>query len=147
MTTLSLFLAPLLLPLQIQNDLPGPDPVIQGEIRSLVNATSREDYRLGLERLRTLADGEEERFLPLCPTFVVELHSPSDPLAAVEEKMRENLENGSRLGWLIDPRSRRVHVYRCGADVEILDEPLAVSGAPELPDFVLELAPIWDPGW
>ncbi len=99
------------------------------------------------ERLRALARGEEERFLPLCPAFVVELRSPSDPLPAVEAKMREYLDNGSRLGWLIDPQSRRVQVYRPGAEVEILDAPQTVSGAPELPGFVLQLAGVWNPGW
>lgn len=100
-----------------------------------------------LERLRNLARGEEERFLPLCPTFAVELRSPSDALAAVEDKLQEYLDNGLRLGWLIDPQSRRVHVYRPGKDAEILEGPASVSGAPELPGFVLELAQIWDPGW
>ncbi len=100
-----------------------------------------------LERLRLLAEGEEEQFVPLCPTFVVELRSPSDSLAAVEAKMREYVDNGSRLGWLIDPQTRRVHVYRPGGGVEVLEEPRSVSGGPELPGFVLEFDRIWDPGW
>ena len=61
--------------------------------------------------------------------------------------MREYLENGCRLGWLIDPQTRRVHVYRAGTDVRVLEEPSTVSADPELPGFVLELDRIWDPGW
>lgn len=98
-------------------------------------------------RLERLAEGEEDRFLPLCPTFVVELRSPSDPLASVEQKMREYLGNGARLGWLIDPQQRRVHVYRVKAEVEVLDEPSSIAGDPELPGLVLDLGRIWDPGW
>ena len=100
-----------------------------------------------LERLRELAPGEEERFLPLCPTFVIELRSPSDPLPTVEEKMREYLDNGCRLGWLIDPHTRRLQVYRTSADIETLDLPATVSGDPELPGFVLDPGRIWDSGW
>lgn len=98
-------------------------------------------------RLAQLALGEEDRFLPLCPTFVVELRSPSEALASVEQKMREYLANGARLGWLIDPHERRAHVYRANAEIEILDQPPSLAGAPELPGFVLDLTRVWDPGW
>ena len=56
------------------------------------------------------------------------------------------MNNGARLGWLIDPVSSppRVHVYRPGAEVEILDEPTEISGAPELPGFVLNMTRIWE---
>ncbi len=100
-----------------------------------------------LDRLRSLEIGKKERFLPLCPTFVIELRSPSDPLSSVEAKMREYLDNGAQLGWLIDPKERNVHVFRPGADVEIEAEPLTLSADPELPGFVLRLGRIWDPGW
>jgi Uma2 family endonuclease len=98
-------------------------------------------------RLEKLSSEEQERFLPLCPTFVIELRSPSDPLAAVESKMDEYLDSGARLGWLIDPIERRVHVYRPGVEVEILEQPASVAGDPELPGFVLELGAIWKPTW
>jgi Uma2 family endonuclease len=89
---------------------------------------------------------EEQRFLPLCPDFVIELRSPSDPLAPVEAKMREYIENGARLGWLIDSEERKVHVHRPNNRVEISDKPDNVSGDPILPSFVLDLKPIWKPG-
>ena len=52
-------------------------------------------------RLRELASEQKERFLPLCPDFVIELRSPSDRLPGVEEKMREYMGSGARLGWLV----------------------------------------------
>ena len=57
--------------------------------------------------------------------------------------MNEYLENGVRLGFLIDPEQRIVYVYRPGQDIEILEEPESVSGDPLLPGFVLDLKPIW----
>jgi len=98
-------------------------------------------------RLVGLRPEQKEKFLPLCPDFVIELRSPSDPLAMVKEKMQEYISNGAQLGWLIDPTSRRVYVYRPAAEVECLDSPAAVSGDPILSGFVLMLAEIWQPGF
>lgn len=97
-------------------------------------------------RLTGLPPERLERFLPLCPDFVIELRSPSDPLVAVQDKLREYMTNGAQLGWLVEPALRRVHVYRPGAVVESLDNPATVSGDPVLPRFVLDLTRIWDPG-
>ena len=54
------------------------------------------------------------------------------------------MANGARLGWLIDPFKRSVHVYRPQQPVEFLDDPTEVSADPELPGFVLDLRPIFD---
>ncbi len=96
-------------------------------------------------RLSVLTAEQKEKFLPLCPDFVIELRSPSDDLGSVQEKMREYLDNGARLGWLIDPSTRQVYVYRPATPLEVLDAPPSVSGDPELSGFVLELADIWEP--
>lgn len=97
------------------------------------------------ERLRTLTAEQKERFLPLCPDFVIALRSPSDRLTATQDKMREYLANGARLGWLIDVPNRRVEVYRPDAEVERLDAPPSLSGEPELRGFALDLRSIWEP--
>ena len=60
--------------------------------------------------------------------------------------MNEYCANGAQLGWLIDADQRRVYVYRPGAPAECLDAPTQLSGDPVLPGFVLDLAPIWEPG-
>ncbi len=94
-------------------------------------------------RWDALSQDERTRFLPLCPDFVVELRSPSDTLQTVREKMHEYRDNGARLGWLIDPQTRQVEVYRQVQDVEILDNPTTVSGEDVLPGFVLNLRKVW----
>ena len=101
-------------------------------------------------RLAELTDEEKTRgFARICPDFVVELRSTSNTLRGVQAKMEEYIENGARLGWLIDPLDsrRRVYVYRTGAPVEILDSPESLSGEPELPGFTLDLKPVWEPGF
>jgi len=98
-----------------------------------------------MSRLAKLAPKQKKKFIPLCPDFVIEVRSPSDRLPKLQEKMEEYRENGAALGWLIDPQERKVHVYRPGKRVECLDYPKRLSGDPELPGFVLELARIWKP--
>jgi Uma2 family endonuclease len=99
------------------------------------------------ERLADLSAEQKQRFLPLCPDFVIELRSPSDPLTPLEAKMHEYLENGALLGWLLDPEEKKVHVYQPDEDVRILENPRKVSGDPVLRGFVLDVKPIWEPGF
>jgi Uma2 family endonuclease len=73
------------------------------------------------QRLDRLTAKQWKRFLPLCPDFVLELRSPTDRLSRLQEKMEEYSLNGAQLGWLLDPQTKRVHVYRPGAEVEVLD--------------------------
>ena len=96
-----------------------------------------------LSRWEAMSDSERRGFAKLCPDFVIELRSESDSLREVQLKMSEYMENGARLGWLIDPQTKRVHVYRPGQPVEVLEEPSGVSGDPVLPGFVLDLSAIW----
>ncbi len=51
-----------------------------------------------LSRLRELTPRQKERFLPLCPDFVIELRSPSDNLPVLQAKLEEYPVNGARLG-------------------------------------------------
>jgi len=96
-------------------------------------------------RLKRFSMAEQERFLPLCPDFVIELKSPTDRLADLKKKLQEYIDNGARLGWLLNPKARQVLVYRPQRAVEILDHSKRVSGDPELAGFVLDLKGIWEP--
>ncbi len=96
------------------------------------------------EKYYALSEEErEERFARIVPDFVIELRSKSDNLRKLQSKMSEYIENGVRLGWLIDPYERRVHVYRADESVEILENPQKVSGEAVLPGFELDLTEIW----
>ena len=95
------------------------------------------------EQWRALTPEQRAGFAPLSPSFVVELRSPSDQLAPLQEKMQEYGANGVQLGWLIDPIEKRVYIYRPGKSVESKDNPATLSGDPVLPAFVLDLRPLW----
>ncbi|MDJ0676495.1 MAG: Uma2 family endonuclease [Calothrix sp. MO_167.B42] len=96
-----------------------------------------------MERWDALTQAQKERFAPLCPDFVVELMSPSDSLEKTRAKMREYMDNGARLGWLINRQQHQVEVYRLHQEVEVLQSPQTLSGEDILPGFVLDLAEIW----
>ena len=96
-----------------------------------------------LERWDALTDEEKRKFPPICPDFVIELLSPSDSLKTTQEKMKEYIDNGVRLGLLINRKSRQVEIYRPGKEVEVLDCPATVSGEDVLKGFVLNLGMIW----
>jgi Uma2 family endonuclease len=96
-------------------------------------------------RLAQLTLEEKKKFLPLCPDFVIELRSPSDDLDSIKAKMEEYIDCGLRLGWLIDPETRIVYVYRPHADVKELKNVTEVSADPELPGFTFDLREVWDP--
>ena len=96
-----------------------------------------------MERWDALSEEEQERFAPLCPDFVVELMSPSDILEKTRNKMKEYMENGASLGWLINRKQKQIEIYRPNCKVEILESPQTVSGEDVLPGFVLDLEEIW----
>lgn len=93
------------------------------------------------DRLEAL-NPDPNRFLPLCPDFAIELRSASDQLTDVQTKMREYLENGLQLGWLINPQDQQVEIYLPNQTVGILDAPPEISADPILPGFKLVLTNI-----
>nr|WP_322743524.1 Uma2 family endonuclease [Romeria gracilis] len=70
------------------------------------------------------------------------MRSASDTLSDVQVKMQDYLENGLRLGWLINPQNRQVEVYGLGQAVKVLDSPTELSAEPVLPGFAMSLRQI-----
>jgi Uma2 family endonuclease len=91
------------------------------------------------QRWEVVPPEDRKKFTQICPDFVVEITSPSDTLAMAREKMKEYLDQGVRLGWLLDPSRAQVEIYRPGREVEALDRPATLSGEEILPGFVLDL--------
>ncbi len=100
-----------------------------------------------LERWNALTPEQQDGFPPIAPDFVIELVSPSDlrnqRYEDLQQKMQEYLDNEVRLGWLIEPKTQKVEIYRREQAVEIIHCPKTLSGEDVLPSFVLDLEPIW----
>ena len=100
-----------------------------------------------LERWNRLTQAQQDGFPPLSPDFVIELVSPSDlknqRYQDLQLKMQEYLDNGVRLGWLIEPSAKTVEIYRINEQVEVLNNSKTLSGEDVLPGFVLDLSNIF----
>jgi Uma2 family endonuclease len=97
-----------------------------------------------IKKWESLSVEDRKKFIPLCPDFVVELVSESDDLEDTRKKMREYLDNGLRLGWLLVPKTRIVEIYRPDREVEYLQSPTTLSGEEILPGLIVDLQPIWE---
>ena len=95
------------------------------------------------DRWDALTPQQQDGYVPLCPDFVVELRSPTDTLSDLQAKMQEYIDNGARLGWLINPQDRQVEIYRPLQETEVLRSPTNLSGEGVLPGFVLSLQRIF----
>ncbi|CAN5817943.1 Uma2 family endonuclease [soil metagenome] len=96
------------------------------------------------EKWNALTKEEKEKIVPFAPDFLIELRSLTDSLTDLQTKMREYVENGVSLGWLIDPQSKQVFVYRPNTKLEILENPTEISGGTLLKGFTLKLKEIWE---
>lgn len=99
-------------------------------------------------RVDQLSTESRNTYWRLCPDFVIELKSHADRLPTLRLKMEEFLANGASLGWIIDPDSRTVEIFRPAQSenpAEILIAPLSVKGEALVSGFTLELQEIWDP--
>jgi Uma2 family endonuclease len=97
-----------------------------------------------LERWEQLTPEQKQTFPPIAPDFVLELMSPTDNLKDVQDKMQEYLDSGVKLGWLINPKTRIVEIYRQGQTKEFLENPRYLYGENILVDFILDLTDIWE---
>ena len=97
------------------------------------------------DRIRQMDNKSLHGFWHMCPAFVIELKSASDRLRTLRDKMREYIENGAELGWLIDPEKRSVEIYRPNGEPQLLIAIDSVQGDGPVAGFVLNLLPVWDP--
>jgi Uma2 family endonuclease len=86
---------------------------------------------------------DPDKFLPLCPDFVIELRSASDTLSVLQEKMQAYLDNGLPLGWLINPQDTTVEIYRQKQTTEVIPLAGMLSAGPEMPGLQINLDEIF----
>ena len=75
-----------------------------------------------VSRERVVAVGEVEGFWPGAPDLAVEVISPNDGFADVEEKVFEWLDAGTRAVVVVNPKKRSVTLYRSVSEVRVIDE-------------------------
>ena len=76
-------------------------------------------------------------FFPGPPDLAVEVTSPCDSWGDVQEKALSWLEHGARLVWIVDPKAKRVTVYRGPRDVVVLGPADTLDGGEVVPGFAV----------
>jgi Uma2 family endonuclease len=95
-------------------------------------------------RLTRFTKEEKEKFLHLCPDFVVELMSTSGQLPKAKARMQAWIDNGAQVAWLIHPKKRTVYIHRPGREPEESVDLDSVAGEGPVAGFALELNAIWE---
>ncbi len=89
------------------------------------------------------AIGEVEGFWPEAPDPAVEVISPGDTYAEVEEKVFDWLDSGSRTVVVVNPRKRSATVYSSRTDITALAEADVLDGGDIVPGFRLTVREIF----
>lgn len=95
-------------------------------------------------RWQAIPKTQQRRFAPIDPDFVIELMSPTDDLAELQQKMVEYMDCGVKLGWLICPDEKQVEIYRQGVPKDVLKDPNSLSGEDILPGLTVHLTDIFN---
>jgi len=85
----------------------------------------------------------KEAFWPGAPDLAVEVVSPGDTLAEIDEKVKAWLAAGSSMVWVVNPNWRNVTVYRSAADIHVLTQNDELSGQEVVPGFRCRVSEIF----
>lgn len=96
-----------------------------------------------IRRERIPGSGIPKKFWPGAPDLAVEVLSPGDTRAEVDEKVEDWLQAGARAVWVINPKRRSVSVYRPTADVTRLAEGDELDGGEVVPGFRCKVSEIF----
>jgi Uma2 family endonuclease len=96
-----------------------------------------------VSRARVEAVGEVEGFWPEAPQLAVEVISPGDNYADVEEKVFDWLDAGTKMVVVINPRQRSATVYKSPTDITALAELDFLDGGDIVPGFDLAVREIF----
>lgn len=88
-------------------------------------------------------EGVPVGFWRTAPDLAVEIVSPSNRAAEIQEKVLEYLAAGSRLVWVVDPATRSVATYRSRKDIRLLTEGDVLEGDDVLPGFRLPISELF----
>ena len=83
----------------------------------------------------TTAEDVDEKYGETPPLLAVEVLLPNDTLAIMSRRVREQLDFGTKIVWVVNPEDRNVTVYRRGKEHFVVEESDELTGEDVLPDF------------
>ena len=77
----------------------------------------------------------EEAYWPGAPDLAVEVLSPGDTVAEVDDKVKAWLDAGAAMVWVVNPKWENVTVYRSATDIRVLTKNDELDGQDVVPGF------------
>lgn len=97
------------------------------------------------ERIPRRADGRVENYFNLSPDWAIEILSPNQRQTKVIRNILHCLDNGTEMGWIIDPEESCIFVYGADRSVRVFDTPEETLPVPEFAETIqLTLGEIFD---
>jgi Uma2 family endonuclease len=93
---------------------------------------------------RVPPSGEPEKYWPMAPDLAVEIVSPWDGAQTLQEKIGDYLSAGTRVVWIVYPRTRVLLQHRSLNDVRAFAEEDALVADDVLPEFACPVRRIFD---
>jgi Uma2 family endonuclease len=96
-----------------------------------------------IRRDRIPAAGIPRGFIDGPPDLAIEIVSPGDRAEEIDDKIHDYLTSGTRLVWLIQPRTRSVTVFRPDGTARLLQAGGMLDGEAIVPGFTLPVEQLW----
>jgi Uma2 family endonuclease len=80
---------------------------------------------------------------PIAPDLAVEVLSKSNTKKEIARKLDEYFASGTRLAWIVDPKTQTVRVHTSPTESALLKGDAALDGGDVLPGFRLALAELF----
>ncbi|MGI9075317.1 MAG: Uma2 family endonuclease [Bryobacteraceae bacterium] len=77
------------------------------------------------------------------PELAVEVVSPSDSAEDLEVKVEQYLQSGAKQVWILYPKTKRLHFFRPGNQLRVLDETQTLDAAELFPGFSVKVADLF----
>ena len=89
-------------------------------------------------------DGDENTGFLIPPDLAIEVLSPTDVQWRVVDKAFAYLNAGTRLVWVLNPRSKTVTVYRSEKDIALLTYEDTLTGEDVVPGFTCPVSQLFE---
>jgi Uma2 family endonuclease len=77
----------------------------------------------------------DRKFGETPPLLAIEVLSPNDTHGKLMRRVREQLDFGTPLVWVVDPEAENVTVYRRGKEVQVVESDGEITGDDAIPDL------------
>lgn len=87
--------------------------------------------------------GRTPKYWEGAPDLAVEVLSPSDTVRRVEGKVKNWIEAGARMVWVVSPKLQIVTVYLSLSDISVLTDKDVLTGGSLVPGFQIPVSEIF----